>query len=259
MLQANRSIPSPDDLHFSDCTDVVDGGFRFAFQPIVDTTTRLVVGHEALVRGLAGESAASVIAAIASEHRYAFDRACRTRALQSAARLGFTGDVHINCSQITPENAEAAIASTRERARREGMNPRRIVLEFGDLELLGTPSELDHARQLAHGAGFRVLADNIGCGEIGLKRLAVFRPDHAKLDRSLVSGIEASPRRQAIVHGLLAMGRALGTDLIAAGVESAGEAEWLARAGIDRAQGYHFGRPTYEPSATLPVNESWEA
>jgi EAL domain-containing protein (putative c-di-GMP-specific phosphodiesterase class I) len=116
---------------------------------------------------------------------------------------------------------------------------------------------MDRARQAVHAAGFRVLADNIGRGEIGLKRLAVFRPDHAKLDRSLIQGIECSPRRQAIVHGLFAMTASLGTGLMAAGVESAAEAHWLARTGVGRAQGYHFGRPTYEPSSTLAANDSF--
>jgi EAL domain-containing protein (putative c-di-GMP-specific phosphodiesterase class I) len=239
---------------FSDCIDILDGGFRFAFQPIVDAARQTVVGHEALVRGLDGESAATVIAAIGAEHRCAFDQACRTCALQTAARLGFEGDVHLNCSRITPDNVAVAVAATRQRAIDEGLDPARIVLEFGDLEPLGNPRELDRARQIAHAAGFRVLADNIGCGEVGLKRLAVFRPDFAKLDRSLVGSIENSPRRQAIVHGLIATCRALGIDVIAAGVESAREAAWLARAGIAQAQGFHFGRPTYRPAVGRPAN-----
>ena len=141
------------------------------------------------------------------------------------------------------------MTATREAAIRSGIDPKRVVLEFGNLELLGKPSELDRAHSLASDAGFRVLADNVGSGEVGLKRLAVFRPNFAKLDRSLIRGIERSPRRQAIVLGIIATCQALGTEVIAAGVENAAEAAWLKRSGIEFAQGFHFGAPRIRSGA----------
>jgi EAL domain-containing protein (putative c-di-GMP-specific phosphodiesterase class I) len=259
MLQTQDSNRFQTAHHYCDCTDVVDEGFRFAYQPIIQASTQQVVGHEALVRGLDGESAATVIAAISNEHQYAFDQACRARALQTAAQLGFEGDLHLNCSQITADNIAVAVAATRQCALDEGLDPARIVLEFANLELLGNPRQLDKARKIAQSAGFRVLADNVGNGEVCLKRLAVFRPDFAKLDRSLIDGIQDSPRRQAIVHGLIATCKALGIEVIAAGVESCREAEWLASAGIDEAQGFHYGRPVYRPRAALPESVSQAA
>lgn len=230
---------------FADCADVIDSGFRFAFQPIVDGRNGAVVGHEALVRGLDGESAASVIAAISPDKQYAFDQVCRVRALRTAAERGIRGDLHLNCSQITPDNVSAATATTRDAAVGNGIDVDRVVLEFGNLELLGGPRQLDQARRIAREAGFRVLADNVGAGEVGLKRLAVLRPDYAKLDRSLLQGIESSPRRQAIVHGVVATCRALRIEIIGAGIETEDEADWLRRAGVRLLQGYYFGRPTY--------------
>jgi len=234
---------------FSDCTEAVDSGFRFAFQPIIDRRDGRTIGHEALVRGHNGESAASVISAIAPENQLAFDQACRIRALQTAAEVGLKGDLHLNCSSITPDNIAVAVAATQESAKQSGIDPSRVVLEFGNLETLGTPTQLDRAHQIARQAGFRVLADNVGSGEVGLKRLAVFRPSFAKLDRSLIHGIENSPRRQAIVMGIVATCRALGTEVIAAGVENAAEADWLERCEIRFAQGFHFGAPRIRSSA----------
>jgi len=233
----------------SDCTEAVDSGIRFAFQPIYDRRDGRRIGYEALVRGLRGESAATVIAAIRPANRYAFDQACRMRALETAARLGLEGDLHLNCSRITPDNVAVAVATTRECAVAHGIDPGRIVLEFSNLELLGNPRQLDDAHRIARAARFRVLADNIGSGEVGLKRLAVFRPSYAKLDRSLIRGIEASPRRQAIVHGILATCRALDIEVIATGIENRAEADWLERAGVRLAQGYLFGAPSLRPAA----------
>lgn len=234
---------------FSDCTEVVDTGFSFAFQPVVDAHSRKIVGHEALVRGLSGESAATVLDAIRPENRYYFDQACRMRALKAAARRGIDTGIHLNCSQISPDNLALSIDATLEAAREHGISADRVVLEFGSLEMLGNPRQLDKAREMAHAAGLKVLADNIGVGEVGLKRLAVFRPDFAKLDRSLIRAIDTSARRQAIVHGVIATCKALGIDVIATGVEREEEMEWLKNAGIRLAQGFYFAHPTTGPTA----------
>jgi len=232
--------------------EALDAGFSFAFQPILSLDSMAIQGHEALVRGLGGEPAASVIAAIRPENLVCFDQACRMRALEVAAQVGISGDLHLNCSQITAANLEQSLQTTHDAALRAAIHPRRIVLEFGNLELLGEPRSLDRARRRAHEMGMRVLADNIGISEVGLKRLAVFRPDQAKLDRSIVRGIDSSPRRQAIVLGILATCRALGIDVIASGVELSPERDWLAAAGVRRAQGFLFARPAFERAVEHP-------
>jgi len=247
MLQGSAHAEYANDW-FDDVSDIVETGFSFAFQPIVSLDDMKIVGAEALVRGLAGESAASVIAAIRPENQFSFDQACRNRALRVAARIGIGDDVHLNCSQITPANLETSLAATRRAAVDAGIHPARVVLEFGNLEVLGDPRALDHARQRAQAQGFRVLADNVGVNEVGLKRLAVFKPDFAKLDRSLVRRIETSPRRQAIVLGIIATCRALGIEPIAGGVEKTAERDWLSDAGVRLAQGYLFAQPAFERS-----------
>ncbi|MDT8409950.1 MAG: EAL domain-containing protein [Wenzhouxiangellaceae bacterium] len=245
MLQSARQFPAQTDA-FSDCTEVVDTEFSFAFQPIVSMTDLEVSGHEALVRGLCGQTAASIINAIHPENRFFFDQACRMRALEVYARLGIDGAVHLNCSHVRPENLMLAINTTRECAEELGVDPRQVVLEFDNLEQLGNPKQLHNAHVQARAAGFHVLADNFGASEVGLKRLVVFQPEFAKLDRSLVRQIETSPRRQAIVHGIKATCQALGVTLIASGVERIEERNWLFELGIEFAQGFLFARPAFE-------------
>jgi len=235
---------------FSDCGEVVDTSFGFAFQPLVEIKTGETIGHEALVRGLAGESAATVIEAIRLENRYYFDQACRMRALSAAARRGIESALHLNCSEISPDNLAISFDATVECALEQGIDPSRIVLEFGNLEMLGNPRQIDKAREMAHAVGLRVLADNVGAGEVGLKRLAVFRPDFVKLDRSLIRGIDTSARRQAIVYGLIATCKALGIEVIATGIERREELRWLEAAGVKLAQGFLFGHPSTSSSIT---------
>ncbi len=226
--------------------DAADAEFSFAFQPIADLETAEVIGHEALVRGAAGESASEVLGSIASSSRHCFDEACRHRALDMASRLAMDGALHINCSTIVPERLESTLASTREAAEEFGIDPTHIVLEFSRLEPLGSPRELDRAREAANRAGFAVLADNFGASELGMKRLVVFQPQWLKLDRNLVQRIHCSERRQALVSGLLATCRMLNIGVIAGGIEEPEELEWLQDAGVRYAQGYLLGRPTFE-------------
>ena len=74
------------------CRDCVRGealGFDFtmAFQPIVNTTTREIFGHEALARGLNNEPAGFVFESVNDGNRYRFDQACRVKAVKLAASV----------------------------------------------------------------------------------------------------------------------------------------------------------------------------
>lgn len=220
--------------------------FSFAFQPIVEPLTGRIVGHEALLRGVAGERAAAIIDRIQPHNRFAFDQSARERAIQVAARVGLKGRLHLNCTEVDSDNLRPMLRGTVRAAQAAGFRCDRIVLEFRDLSRFGDPRQLAAAGQRCRAAGFHVAADNVGQGEIGLKRLVVFRPDLAKLDRELVAGIHAGRRRQALIAGLLATCRAMDTEVVATGVETEAEFGWLSEAGVEYFQGYLFAQPTLE-------------
>ncbi len=228
----------------ADYTSVIGVGIQFAFQPLVHMGAGQVVGYEALVRGRSGEPASQIIANVLPENLGFFDQACRSRAIQDAAGLKMQSDLYLNCTQISPDNLGLALDTTREDAEACGFNASKIVLEFASLVRLGSPRELAGVRDRASAAGFRVLADNFGTGEAGLKRLAVFRPDYVKLDREIVNQVHTSARRQAIILGIVATCRALNIGVIATGVERVEDVEWLHEtAGINCFQGFYFARP----------------
>lgn len=80
------------------CRDAtpLDFDFSYAYQPIVDVDARQVFAHEALVRGPAGEPAPTVLSRITDANRYQFDQACRSKAIEIAARLGMQSNLSIN-------------------------------------------------------------------------------------------------------------------------------------------------------------------
>lgn len=244
MFRIDEQKPCSERLH--DYAEVIDVAICFAFQPLVSEDGETTLGHEALVRGREGESAAQIIASVQEDNHFYFDQACRMRAVRDADRLGLEGDVHLNCSRIGPDTLRQALAWTAEAVAETDIDPGRIVLEFTSLERLGNPRQLAEVRRLANRYGFRIAADNFGIGEAGLKRLAVLQPEFVKLDRELISGIGRSRRRQAMVMGIVATCRMLDIEPIATGVETLDEIEWLQSAGVVRFQGYYFARPQFE-------------
>ena len=81
-----------------------------------------------------------------------------------------------------------------------------------------------------------------------------YQPDHIKLDRTLIAGIQADPVRQAVVQGLAKICMQLGIEMVAAGIETAHEYHWLRGGGVNIFQGYYFARPVLEAVAEVRPN-----
>ncbi|MCA1780467.1 MAG: EAL domain-containing protein [Xanthomonadaceae bacterium] len=239
---ANSSTHNPfDNLHEMD-----DLSFNFAFQPIVEGHQGKVIGYEALVRGVAGQPAESVLATIRPENRERFDQAMRQRAIREASRLGIHKPLHLNCTWLSPKNVAAAMIGMLNVASVCGFSRDHLVIELQNLERFGSLEALDDLRRRMKDFRVRVLVDKFGAGQADLSRLAVLRPDMLKLDRGLISEIHRGRGRQAVVSGIVATCRALGIKVIGLGVEDAAELHWLSSNGVGLFQGFYFGRPAVD-------------
>ena len=92
----------------------------------------------------------------------------------------------------------------------------------------------------------KVAIDDFGAGYAGLNLLSEFQPEFIKLDMHLVRGIESNGPRQAIVRGIVRTCADLGIDIIAEGVETVNEFQWLYQEGIKFYQGRLFADPAFE-------------
>lgn len=229
--------------HIRECQDLVGSDVHFAFQTIVDARDCEVAAFEALVRGIHGEPAATVISRIGHDQRFTFDQACRIRALEAASRNELEGDIHLNCSDIKPSTVNLVSQITLHMARRYDIEPSRIVLELSNLDSLGGGSQLIEIRDALAEAGLRTLADNFGRRNVDLRPVAILQPEQLKLDRMLTQKIHESLSQQALVRAILTLASELGIRVVAAGVELKEEFQWLQEAGIERFQGYFFAQP----------------
>lgn len=230
------------------CQDLeeLDFDFSFAYQPIVNFFARTIFAHEALVRGINGESAASVLSRVTDENRYRFDQSCRVKAVEGAAKLGIQEFLSINFLPNAVYQPEACIRSTFEAAHKYNFSKDRIIFEVVEGEDVSDRPHLINIFTEYRRFGFKTAIDDFGAGYAGLNLLAEFQPDVIKLDMDLIRDIHLNKAKQAIVGGVVQMCRDLEIEVLAEGIETKAERDFLLSCGVTLFQGYLFCKPAFQ-------------
>ncbi|MGU7785321.1 cyclic di-GMP phosphodiesterase [Burkholderia sp. PU8-34] len=224
--------------------------FVLHYQPVVDIATGDVHGVEALVRWQSPDRGlvapvefiefAEESGLIAPLGRWVM----RTAAAQAAAwkAMGLTTRIAVNVSarQLQDMNVVRQFAMILED---EGLKPGLLDIELTEscfIEDEGSAIGLiKQFRQL----GAEIHLDDFGTGYSSLSQLSRLPLDSIKLDRSFITGIDRNPRSQALVSSVVSLARALNFSVVAEGVETRAEAEFLKQIDVDQAQGYYYARP----------------
>jgi len=242
---------TPEDLNIPPCSACQSSeplGFEFsmAFQPIIDLRDNSLFACEALVRGTDGSGAASILAQVNADNRYKFDQSCRVKAVELAAQLGIDSHVSINFLPNAVYQAATCIRATLEAARRFNFPTSRLIFEITENEELVDKQHLKNIIEEYRRQGFKTAIDDFGAGYSGLNLLAEFQPDIIKLDMALIRDIHKDRVRQAILLGILGVCRTLDIEVIAEGIETVEELDFLRDQGIYLMQGYLFAKPAFE-------------
>lgn len=255
---ASFKIHSPDEVavrskNCSGCTDEtpLPVDIDFAFQPIVDVSSRTVFACEALVRGANGESALSVLSQIDDSMKYRFDQYCRQVAISSAAALGLDAFLSINFMPNAVYRPEVCIRSTLDAARANGFSIEKIIFETVEGEHLADRTHLLQIFRAYKEYGFLTAIDDFGAGYSGLALLVDFQPDIIKLDMGLLRGIDTDPVRQIIARSVISMCQDLGIRVVAEGIETKGERDFFIAHGVSLMQGYFFAKPAFKSIPTV--------
>jgi diguanylate cyclase (GGDEF)-like protein len=124
---------------------------------------------------------------------------------------------------------------------RHSVDPTRLELELTE-STVATSGERDLLAEL-HALGLRITVDDFGKGYSSLQYLKLLPIQALKLDHSFVQGVPSHSEDVAIVAATLALGRSLGLEVIAKGVETEAQLEFLRARGCSRAQGHFLGQP----------------
>jgi EAL domain-containing protein (putative c-di-GMP-specific phosphodiesterase class I) len=126
----------------------------------------------------------------------------------------------------------------------------RVVLEVTERASLYGVKNVAASVAKLKALGFQIAIDDLGAGYAGLTSFTQLEPQVAKLDMSLVRGVDTDSRRQSIVRSMKKLCDELGILVVAEGVETPAERGMLVLLGCDLLQGFLFGRP--ERGFTVP-------
>jgi diguanylate cyclase len=228
-------------------TAVAAGELRLVFQPIVGLPDEELCGIEALCRwehprlGLLEADAFIPLAErcgiIGDLGRWVLREAC------SYARRWPQLPLHVNVSgrQLHDDGFSAEVRAI---VRETGLKPEQLVLEVTENQLIADEVPRAHL-EILNDEGIRIALDDFGTGYSSLSNLTRLPIDMLKLDREFVATLDNSAEGAAVAQSVLRLGRVLGMDTIAEGVETAAQARELTLLGATRAQGHYFARPQF--------------
>ncbi len=228
------------------CAEGIGFDITMAFQPIVDGASGTIFAHEALVRGTEGQGAGWVLGQVTDANRYAFDQACRVKAIELAAALGVAERLSVNFLPNAVYQPETCIRATLGAARRTGFPIDRILFEVTEAERVDDVAHLRRILTEYKRQGFTTAIDDFGAGFSGLNLLADYQPDFVKIDMQLTRNIHTDRIRRTIVGSILAVCREIGVNAIAEGIETVEEGRTLLEMGVGLMQGYFFAKPSFE-------------
>jgi len=220
--------------------------FSFAFQPIVDILNRQIISYEALVRGPHGEPSATVFAQVSRDNFAKFDEVCRQKAIHLASRLKIPSRLNLNMTASSMYEVDMSITATFRASLQNGIPVENIIFEVIEYESLIDNRNLLKYLKIIQDFGFKTAVDDFGAGHSGLTLLVQYQPNFIKLDRQLIAGIHQDFVKQSVFTGIQHICKRLSIDIVAEGVETAGEYHWLQEAGTRFFQGYYFARPAFE-------------
>lgn len=227
--------------------------FSINFQPIVDLQSELEwVKVETLIRwhhprrGWVSPAefipVAEQTGLIVEIGEWVFNEALeQLAAIQSA--MGLALRVSINVSPLQLKAESFSPDTWVERARTLGIDPNMLIVEITEGMFLDPDVKvLAHLDRLAQ-LGVQISLDDFGTGYASVSFLENFSVDVLKLDRAFVNDAEKTPKRRVLAEAIINMAKALELEVVAEGIETQAQSDWLQAAGCEYGQGYLYSKP----------------
>jgi diguanylate cyclase (GGDEF)-like protein/PAS domain S-box-containing protein len=243
---------------------IARGEMRLVYQPQKDLKTGDVSGFEALLRwkhATRGDISPTIFIPIAEEAGAILnigEWVLRT-ACQEAATWPQPLTIAVNVSTL--QIYDASFAHTVHGILLEtGLPPSRLELEITETALVRDLNRALATLRQIKALGVRIAMDDFGTGYSSLSNLRAFPFDKIKIDGSFIKSVDSNEQAAAIVRTVLGLGRGLGLPVLAEGVETPGEMQFLREQDCDEIQGYLIGRPAaIEKFRDLTHDGDWSA
>lgn len=138
---------------------------------------------------------------------------------------------------------------------RYGVNPSHLRLEITEDDLIANPESAAQVLARLSQAGIQILIDDFGTGYSSLGYLSSLPVRGLKIDQSFVAGLHSGEKSATIVRSIVSLGQNLGLDVIAEGVETEGQLDYLREVGCPYVQGFYFSRAVEQEAAIRLFHE----
>jgi diguanylate cyclase (GGDEF)-like protein/PAS domain S-box-containing protein len=226
------------------------GEFLLHYQPVVDTASGVVVKVEALLRWqnplrgwvppLKFIPLAEETGLIESLGTWVLVTACRQLATWRAAGFSVGMAVNLSAQQLRSNQLPGLIRTC---IAHNALQPGELELEITESTAMDNPERAIGQLKALRDLGVVLAIDDFGTGYSSLAYLKLLPIQILKLDRSFVRDIETDSNDAAISAATIALAHHLGLKVVAEGIETAGQREFLSVRGCDYLQGYFFGKP----------------
>ena len=224
---------------------------RVYYQPKVEISSRKIIGAEALMRwehpelGFVGPEQFIPIAEeaglIGALGEWILRTSCmQNQAWQSAGLPPISIAVNVSAMQFQGEGFVEVVANS---LRASQMDPKYLVLELTESVIMENPDETVTMLNAIKEMGVRISVDDFGTGYSSFSSLKRFPIDELKIDRSFVQNIPDDKDDAAIANAIVLIAHTLGLTVVAEGVETEAQLEFLGGCGCDTYQGYLCSRP----------------
>ncbi len=225
--------------------------FTVHYQPIFDVETVTITGVEALIRwnhptrGLVAPDDFVPIAEETDLIKSIGEWVTRTACQQivdwrDRSGVDLTLAVNISARELVSKALPVTVLNTIEDT---GMAAEKLCLEITETALIDQPAIAVSNLAVINDLGVNIALDDFGTGYASLAYLRTFPITQIKVDRSFTSGLGMRSSDTTIVESTITLARDLGISVVAEGVETQKQMDYLRRFGCTRAQGYLLGRP----------------
>ena len=235
---------------------ISEGRIRTLFQPIVDAKTGEIYGYEALSRGILRDGSIMnpgrlFSSAKAMDLMFNLDRVCREASIRAASKQGIRKKLFINFIPTAIYEPSLCLRSTARVLEEENFDPAQVVFEVVETEKVEDFGHLNRILDYYKEKGFKTALDDLGSGYADKSALLKLKPDYMKIDMEIIRNIHQDELKQKQLGEFIATGKEMGLTILAEGIETILEYNYLKGKDVDLMQGYLFGKPEEVPAMSI--------
>ena len=229
---------------------LVRGALQLVYQPKIDAHSLQVTAAEALLRWhdeKRGVVSPSVFIPVAEKHgliadigRWVIEEACRQAGAWRVQGLRMRVAVNLSSQQLRQDDLVEHLDAC---LQRHQIPPSRFTCEITESVAMEDTRVTNEAFERLRQAGVHVSIDDFGTGHSSLAVLRRLPAAELKIDRAFVTDLASSPDARNIATAIVRMAHVLGLRVVAEGVETEAQRDWLVKMGCDELQGYLFAKP----------------